>query len=302
MGVIDRFLQPIVIAVALAFSLVRAGAADIRVDPSFGGTAGLILEGEIKPGDFDAFKRRVLGNDAVTDIYLASPGGNVGEAMKIGDLVRRLNISTVIPGKPLTNQALAADAARHSVQNIRKDYMCASACFFIFVAGIHRSADVPGSAILGIHRPFLSKDSRERLDLDQATLADDQAKVSIERYLSAMNVPAKYAENMYTVPKNKILWIRNDEFDADFNGFIQAFRDIALHECAPAAEQKKQKPPSDQPAENLAKGGNMSATTATDCERTVQSELAARGREAAFRLNGGNLRLGPGTLSPQLPK
>ena len=82
--------------------------------------------------------------------YLASPDGDLAEAMKIGLLVRVLNLSTVVPGKPLTNQAFESAAAEHGLANPKADYKCASASFFIFVAGVHRSHDDHGPALLGI--------------------------------------------------------------------------------------------------------------------------------------------------------
>jgi hypothetical protein len=39
-----------------------------------------------------------------------------------------------------------------------------------------------------------------------------------------MDVPAKYAEVMYSTPKNVVRWIRNDDFKADFAGFLPTIR------------------------------------------------------------------------------
>jgi hypothetical protein len=77
-----------------------------------------VLEGEIQPGDFDKLRILVDPNaetsvgvggvggdwyrDKYSEIYLASPGGFVVEAMKIGRLVRALRWESIVPS-PITN-------------------------------------------------------------------------------------------------------------------------------------------------------------------------------------------------------
>jgi hypothetical protein len=214
------------------------------------------LEGKIEAGDFDKFKNFILNGDNAVEIYLASPGGDLAEAMRIGVLVRLLKLSTVIPSKSLTNQNRELAVARLNLKDPKADYMCASACFFVFVSGIHRRSDELGPAILGIHRPSLSTASLQRLNFDQAAAADNRTRTAVENYLKVMDVPAKYAENMYSVPKGKIQWIRNDEFAADFGGFIPELRDWVDARCHNRNDMDKKN------------GG--------DCEKKAQVELAQR--------------------------
>jgi hypothetical protein len=138
--------------------------------------------------------------------------------------------------------------------------MCASACFFVFVAGIHRSSDEQGPAILGIHRPFLA--DSELKGVDQAA-AENRTRTTVESYLQAMNVPAKYAEDMYSVPKRMTQWIRNDEFESDLAGFIPELRGWVNAKCDLAKKNQKE-------------------LTQFDCEREVENELAIRGYEDAL--------------------
>ena len=58
---------------------------------------------------------------------------------------------------------------------------------------------------------------------------------------------------MYSVPKGKIRWIRNDEFESDFGGFIPELRDWVETKC-----------------------GNGSNKTQLNCEKKLQDELALR--------------------------
>jgi hypothetical protein len=70
-----------------------------------------------------------------------------------------------------------------------------------------------------------------------------------------MGVPAKYAEDMFSVPKHKIQWIRNDEFASDFAGFIAALRGLVEARCGNGSDVKNK----------------------NECERNLQDELALRG-------------------------
>jgi hypothetical protein len=260
-------LRSIAALAACTLAPLAADAADIRVDPSGGNITRAVIEGKIEVGDFEKFKNFILARHDVIEIYLASPGGYLGEAMKIGILIRFLKLSTVVPSKVETNQNFDLVANQHKLKGQRAAYMCASACFFVFVAGIHRSSDVEGPAILGIHRPFLA--DNELKGVDQAA-AENRTRTTVENYLKAMNVPAKYAEDMYFVPKGKTQWIRYDEFESDLAGFIPELRDWVKAKCDVA--RKNQKEP-----------------TQFDCAREVESQLAIGGYADALEGSGGGI-------------
>ncbi len=270
-------------------------AADIRMDPSRTAAGGAVLEGKIAAGDFDKFKSFVLNGNNVVEIYLASPGGDLSEAMKIGLLIRILKLSTVVPSKALTNQSRKLIAARHDLKDPKADYLCASACFFVFVAGIHRISDDSGPAILGIHRPSLSGSELKRLNFDQAATANDRTRTTVENYLKVMDVPAKYAEDMYSVPKSKIQWIRNDEFEADFAGFIPELRDAVAAKC-------------DSRTDADTKNGEAlkyeTRAEQRNCERNVQDELALDAYGIALKRRNGEIpqMRSDGTSSPSSRK
>jgi hypothetical protein len=216
----NSLLRLIAVFVGYALGCAPVCAADIRAESSAGATGALVLEGQIVRGDFDKFKKIVLTTGSSGDLYLASPGGDMVEAMRMGFLVRLLKLSTIVPGKALTNQVRDLTAARYHLQNPKANYECTSACFFIFVAGVHRSHDEIGSPLLGIHRPTLTRESLQRLRPDQADASNERTRATVERYLKVMGVPAHYADDMYAEPPGKIQWIRNDEFETDFQGFI----------------------------------------------------------------------------------
>jgi hypothetical protein len=241
-------------------------AADIRVDPSR--NAAAVLEGIIVPGDREKLISFIRDGHRPVEIYLASPGGNLAEAMKIGVLLRTLKLSTVVPSKTLTHQSRDLIAAQHDLKDPEANYMCTSACFFIFVAGIYRSYDLAGPAILGIHRPTLLQNDGRRLGFEQATATAAHVQAVVEKYLTDMAVPSRYAENLYLEPQSKIEWIRNDEFESDFHGFIPELRNSVDAICGKRSE---------------------SSFEITACERKVRNELALRAYDNAPEIQNGKV-------------
>lgn len=305
----DRLLQSTGIFLACVLWSGTVNTAEIRTDPASHGVAtGAVLEGVIQAGDFEKFKVFVLGGGNAFQIYLASPGGDLAEAMKIGLLVRLLKLSTVVPSKPLTNQAFETAAAEHGLANPKADFQCSSACFFIFVAGVHRSHDDRGPALIGIHRPSLTTDALKRLSGDQAIAANGQARTMVENYLKAMGVPAKYAEMMYSEPGQRIHWIRNDDFETDLDGFIPQLRDWVDARCDKRSDIEKN---DRQPSKSKTVNEQTRAERSVDrlpsenhreelsCLKQAQVDLALRAYDEVIkRRNGLTAPLTPDKILP----
>jgi hypothetical protein len=182
----------------------------------------IVLEGQIERGDCAK-----LGNFAYKEgarrVYLASPGGNLLEAMEVGRLVRALKFETIVPGK-LRDDLEKKRADQHQLQNYKANFMCASACFFAFVSGISRVSDL-GDPLLGIHRPYLSESDLKGMSGDQAIASAGKIRSIVEAYLKEMSVPAKYAEEMFFVRNGEVRWLNSDEFEADLEGIIPELKD-----------------------------------------------------------------------------
>lgn len=95
-----RFLTAITMCVISARS---SQSAEVRR----GLGADLVLEGEIAGGDYEKI-RDFIEEEQAQSIYLASPGGNLAEAIKIGRLLRKLKFKTVIPTRGALGQHWAA--------------------------------------------------------------------------------------------------------------------------------------------------------------------------------------------------
>jgi TPR repeat protein len=222
------------IAVCVA-SIAPSNAADIKLAWVLGETE-VVLEGPIVSGDYDKLQSFVETNE-VKRVYLASPGGSVTEAIKIGRLVRELKLKTLLPvqGSGDFRKQVAED---HKLTNAKDNYLCASACFFIFVAGIERQAEL-GDPILGIHRPYLTDGDLRSLSGGQAMSSASQLRVVVENYLKEMGVPSKYADLMFSVPKDEVRWIGRTEFRADLEGIVPELKDWVDARCDKRTDVEK---------------------------------------------------------------
>jgi hypothetical protein len=194
----------------------------------------VVLEGRIDVGDCDKIKSLVY-REQPDNIFLASPGGNLAEALEIGRFVRALKLKTIVPSASSNVDLRSKVAANHKVSNPKSNYMCASACFFVFVAGVNRVNDVDiddwHPALLGIHRPFLSENELRLLSADKALSEVQQTRAMVESYFKEMGVPTKYADQMFSVRKDAVRWIGAKDFEADLNGVISGLRDWLDARC-----------------------------------------------------------------------
>ncbi len=222
---LEAVSRRLIVALAICISTpVPPDAAEIKA----GTYSGLVvMKGNIEKGDYEKLRRFITEGDGTSSLYLASPGGNVAEAIKIGRLVRALRLETQIPGRAPDGEIIVPK----SIQ--KEDFMCASACFFIFVAGVHRIVylDVEDEPLLGVYRPFLTDTDLKALGADEAIQSTNQLRAFIERYLKEMDVPAKYADLLFSVSKDQVRWITGAEFGSDLRGFMLGLKDWMDARC-----------------------------------------------------------------------
>jgi hypothetical protein len=152
--------------------------------------ATLVLRGEIKPGDYDRLFEYAARNNVdlrAIQITLASPGGDVSEALKIGQLFK--NIYADVAVGPVTGQ-------------------CASACFILYASAVHRTS-APG--LVGIHRPYLSKERLQTLSPSAAEGLETSALSAAEGYLHKLRVPSSIVDIMFENASTEIHWLNLDE-------------------------------------------------------------------------------------------
>ena len=249
-----RLLRAAIAAILVTFAPSPVTAGEIKIDPSVPNGLSAVLEGRIEAGDLERVIKFIQGGHHFSHLYLASPGGNLIEAMRIGSLLRLLKVSTTIPSKPLTHQSWLGTIKQHGLKEDRADYQCASACFFIFVAGVYRAHEGVEPAILGIHEPSVSTNSSAKVAPQQLATAEKRGEIVTGAYLNAMGVPPNYLVEMYSVPQPYIRWIRNDEFEKDFAGFIAELKSTVAARCGPTVPTEKHRTCDTKFQENLAFG------------------------------------------------
>lgn len=217
--------------IALALSIfcaafsVKPGAA-METPKVFRGV--LVLEGKIEPGDYISL-RNFLRNESnfkkiSGGVFLASPGGYVSEAIKIGNLIRALQLSTDAPSIPPPEAGRGSPAIRSSDLVNAKHYECVSACFLIYVAGVDRKLTSAGR--LGLHQP-----RSLRADNGEVTAVSVGVRNAIKEYLVRMNVPENYLDLMYSLPANEVRWITQQEYERDLKGYVPVVGAFVEEKC-----------------------------------------------------------------------
>lgn len=181
-----RLLHAVV--AVLLFVPLASSAMDIVVESNW-----VRMRGEITRGDTQKLLRAI--RDVQHDyaipgmVLLSSPGGDVNEAVMMAEIINRLQWSVAIEQRRV----------------------CASACFFLFLAGEHRSAEgMPATSSsrpalagrLGLHRPYVRgvTDANEYQRKQRILMQ----KVSI--YLERKRVPRRLIDIMMSRSSEDIYW------------------------------------------------------------------------------------------------
>ena len=215
--------------IAMVAMLLPSGAGH-AIEPLKVFRGALLVEGAIQRGDFDKLRSyladRVVFEKIRRGVFLASPGGEVMESIKIGYLLRALNLRTLLPGLPTdqTNLIRAGDLRRPG------NYLCGSACLFLYVAGIDRNP--PRAGRLGIHRPVVKVRYNLPTSQEAKAVATRGIEDAIGFYLRQMNVPDRLAQFMFSIPNDKIHWLTESEFSEFVRWTSPEFTQELRRDCA----------------------------------------------------------------------
>lgn len=111
-------------------------------------------------------------------VRLHSPGGDIDAAMRIGETIRRAEVTTVIPGNAI----------------------CASACVLLHVAGVDRK--VVGR--IGLHRTYSTALAKTEVD---AKRTRELLDMKVREYLKRMNVPEALLFAMNSTLPESVRWL-----------------------------------------------------------------------------------------------
>jgi membrane-bound ClpP family serine protease len=139
------------------------------------GPRALLVSGVIGPGSYDEF-RAALMQGSPDLVVLDGPGGILGEALLIGEEVRRRKLSTLV----------------------ESNRSCASACAIVFLSG--RTKYLGAGAAVGLHAASYI-DGR----------ADPEATAVMAAYLRQVGVPNATLKRMARTAPSDIRWLTRAE-------------------------------------------------------------------------------------------
>ena len=64
-------------------------------------------------------------------------------------------------------------------------------------------------------------------------------RILVEDYLKEMGVSTKYADLMFSIPKDQVRLINEDDFKSDFEGYIPELRDWLDAKCNKLTDVEK---------------------------------------------------------------
>lgn len=210
-------------------------------------TDAILISGEIVKGDVERFRAAVNRSSVVLQsVILRSPGGDVDEAIKIGHDVRRLLLETEGPDLDYASDELLNYLGGDRpvcVENGFADYqgskykgtdcICASACFFIYAAGVRRN-----KAYVGIHRIYFDAAAFGSKTLDEVSRAYAEIKKPLREYLETMNVPHRYADIMLQTSSREIYVPTYPDVMADFFGWAPEVEEWLIARCETISEKE----------------------------------------------------------------
>ncbi len=172
------------LAFCLVVSSVPARAASFSFGASMDGGGTILMEGKIDQGD--AGRLHALIDNArrsgrpLARVQLNSPGGNLGEGIKMATEIKGQRLATEVP----------------------KGATCASACFFVFAAGASKS--VAADAKVGVHGASDPAGAE--------TSSSEAATVLMSRFAAQeLKVPTGIIGKMVVTPPSSIIWLSRDE-------------------------------------------------------------------------------------------
>ncbi len=167
------------------------------------------ITGAITRGDYDRFKAILRTSEPYTfGVQITSPGGDLYEGMKIGNLIRQRLLTTetasVIAGR---NVMISGS----DINCLGDDCICASTCFVVWAAGVKRSGDA-----LMVHRPRHTSGSFGYKPAEQARSEYLKVLSDIAEYLSQMEISTKYVDLLNSTASADSLTLSADDVRKDW--------------------------------------------------------------------------------------
>lgn len=200
----------LVITLAASTNLVAAEYFMQKIKPD---SYQIQLSGVIKEGDYERLvsliKNSPLSFLGSPSIALSSPGGSVTEAIKIAGLIEKASLMTVV----------------------NKNDICASSCFFVFIAGNMRYSN---GAVL-IHRPYIASNAYSKDETDKAEKKQRESVGFVRQYLEARSIQSGIIDKMLSLSSSKAYQLSEDDLWAI--GLVSPwFEESSIAKCGASSE------------------------------------------------------------------
>ena len=174
----------------------------------------MCLTGTIVPGDLAKIVAAVSAPGSFPKYFtLDSPGGDLLEAMRIGQFIRETATGTFVAKE------------------------CSSACVFLLVAGTSRNA--LDDAAVGIHRPYFDPKEFSGLSLPEAEAKHRQMRSAARRYLEDMEMTTATIEKMFSIGSDDVYYLTPPD-KARLLVPPSAYSEWIRAKCSPPTAQDKQ--------------------------------------------------------------
>ncbi|MGV3511397.1 MAG: hypothetical protein ACO1OX_05270 [Novosphingobium sp.] len=204
-----RLVYLFILAIILTV-VAPAHAADITyINPTSGDPGGILIKGEIQPGDEERFRSISLRLPSAI-VMLESDGGTLMPALEIGRIIRVAGYDTTI----------------------RQRKTCASACALIWLAGISREVKEGGR--VGFHAAY--RDNQGKLE------EVGSANALIGSYLTSLGLPTKAVLFATSAPPDVILWLTEENSTASGIDFAQGGAAAVPNQIRPATASPSYSP------------------------------------------------------------
>ena len=172
------------------------------------GNVRLRISGEIIKGDFSKFVSILRQEAFVSTLYLDSAGGDVVEAMRIGDLVKKIGLGT----------------------SVMKGNICASACFFIWMYGAPRFASFfnvqKDEYAIGLHRPYVLNPKVDQKSIERQR----DVQKAIASILEENFIPRRLIDVMMSRSSREIYWLNGEDID-QLGEYTPQIQEILISKC-----------------------------------------------------------------------
>jgi hypothetical protein len=162
--------------------------------------AGFLLSGEIVDGDLLKLQTEIakLPPERSITVYLESPGGSLGEGVRMGEFFYQARIATAIKGR---------------------QGRCLSACAIAFLGGRDAVSGrpmriKPTTSLLGFHAFRLQFDERKKFtaeNMSEMVAVTQRISYALIEYFRTIKVEASFLPLMLKAPTEQMRLVGNDE-------------------------------------------------------------------------------------------